>query len=306
MTIDEARLTITSAIQTIYDGDEANNIAALLIEHITNLPLTERIMKKNDVLPSKQEVLLKQSVMRLEEHEPIQYVINEAWFAGMKFYVDKHVLIPRPETEELVDWIVSDWRLDNNKGTIGKRQEASFKSQSRWHSGNSKLLDVGTGSGCIAIALKVALPNIEMWACDVSDEALNVARLNADSLHATIDFVPMNFLDADERKQLPRVDLLVSNPPYVPQRENAEIKKNVNEFEPPPALFVPDDDVMIFYKAIADFGREKLNDEGCIYVEIHESFGPEVKKVFQCNGYSTVELRKDLQGKDRMVKVTLP
>src|SRR5438874_6240398 len=144
MTIDEARLTITSAIQTIYDGDEANNIAELLIEQITNLPLTERIMKKNDVLPSKQEVLLKQSVMRLREHEPIQYVINEAWFAGLKLYVDKHVLIPRPETEELVDWIVSDWRSASQWLSGAERQK-----------GNRKLLDVGTGSGCIAIALKV-------------------------------------------------------------------------------------------------------------------------------------------------------
>ena len=198
-----------------------------------------------------------------------------------------------------------DWRLDNNKGTIGKRQEASFKSQSRWHSGNSKLLDVGTGSGCIAIALKAALSKVEMWACDISDEALNIARMNADSLHATIDFVPMNFLDAEQRKQLPRIDLLVSNPPYVPQRDAAEIRKNVIEFEPPTSLFVPDHDVTIFYKAIADFGTEKLNDGGCIYVEIHESFGLEVKKVFQHHGYSCVELRKDLQGKDRMMKAVL-
>jgi len=294
MTVDEARVTIISGIQTIYDPEEAKNITALLIEHITNLSLAERIMTKNYVLSGKQEGLLKQSVIRLQDHEPIQYVINEAWFAGMKFYVDKHVLIPRPETEELVDWMVSDWKLRTPRLPGDSRQAT-----------NRKLLDVGTGSGCIAIALKTKLPGAEMWGCDISDEALNVARMNADSLHATIDFVTMNFLDAGQRKQLPRVDVLVSNPPYIPQSENVEIKKNVKEFEPPAALFVPDDDATIFYKAIADFGREKLNEGGCIYVEIHESFGFEVKKVFQSNGYSSFELRKDLQGKERMVKVLL-
>jgi len=291
MTIDEARATITSGIRSIYDLEEAKNIAALLIEHITNLPLTQRIIKKNYVLSDKQERLLKDSIVRLQDHEPIQYVINEAWFAGMKFYVDKHVLIPRPETEELVDWVVSDCNKSAVREHNGRRA-------------NRKLLDVGTGSGCIAIAIKTKLPDAEMWGCDVSDDALNIARMNADSLHATIDFVTMNFLDADQRRQLPRVDVLVSNPPYVPQRESVSLKKNVKEFEPPTALFVPDDDAMIFYKAIADFGTKRLNDGGCIYVEIHESLGAEVKKEFQYSGYNSVELKKDLQGKDRMVKVT--
>jgi len=163
---------------------------------------------------------------------------------------------------------------------------------------------VGTGSGCIAIALKNKIPNAEIWGCDVSVEALNVARMNADALNATIDFVPLDFLDPDQRKQLPHVDIIVSNPPYVPQSDKNEMKKNVLEFEPATALFVPDNDSLVFYNAIADFGKEKLNGNGNIYVEIHENLGEQVKNLFKLKGYSFAELRKDIQGKDRMIKIS--
>jgi release factor glutamine methyltransferase len=286
MTVDEARKRIVDSINAHYEGDEAKNIAELLLEHVTNLPLTERIIKKSESLSAKQEGLLLEYIGRLQNHEPIQYIINECWFAGMKFYVDKNVLIPRPETEELVEWAVSDWKLKKKKS---ENQILRF-------------LDVGTGSGCIAIALKTKLPEVEMWACDVSDEALNVARLNADSLHATIDFLPLNFLDEKQRQQLPRVDVIVSNPPYIPQQDKNEMKKNVIEYEPATALFVPDSDHAVFHNAIADFGKEKLNDGGAIYVETHEALGERVKNLFQAKAYKSVELKQDLQGKDRMVK----
>ena len=155
-----------------------------------------------------QKNLLESSIFRLQKHEPIQYIINEAWFAGMRFYVDKNVLIPRPETEELVEWVVEEYRMQNAE---------------------LRILDVGTGSGCIAITLKNKLPGAEVWACDISDQALNIARINADALHATIDLVPLNFLDPDQRQQLPGIDVIVSNPPYVPQNERVEMKKNVVE-----------------------------------------------------------------------------
>jgi release factor glutamine methyltransferase len=165
-----------------------------------------------------------------------------------------------------------------------------------------KILDVGTGSGCIAIALKNKLPLSEVWACDISDQALNIARINADALQATIDFVPLNFLDPGQRRQLPNVDVIVSNPPYVPQNEKTEMKRNAVEYEPSTALFVTDDDPLIFYKAIAEFGREKLNKGGRIYAEIHENLGEPVKGLFLSEGYQTVQLKKDLQEKDRMIK----
>ena len=294
MTIDEARKEIAKTIRHIYEQDEAGNIAELLIENITKLPRSERIVRRNDILLPSQKDLLHSSIFRLQQYEPIQYVINEAWFAGMKFYVDKNVLIPRPETEELVHWVVSDC-----KSTIGNRQLTN----SKFKTSHLKILDVGTGSGCIAIALKNKLPGIEMWACDIRDEALNVARLNADALHATIDFVPLNFLDPDQRRQLPVVDCIVSNPPYIPQGEKKDMKKNVVDHEPWTALFVPDEDPLVFYKAIADFGHKKLNEEGTIYVEIHEDLGEQIRNLFLSRGYRMIHLKKDLQGKERIMKV---
>jgi len=288
MTIDEARKEIIKNIRDIYEQNESNNIAELLIESITKLSRSERIIDGNRILSIAQENLLHSSNFRLQKHEPIQYIINEAWFAGMRFYVDKNVLIPRPETEELVEWVVEEYRIENAEDRI---QNSGFK-----------ILDVGTGSGCIAIALKNKLPLSEVWACDISDQALNIARINADALQATIDFVPLNFLDPGQRRQLPNVDVIVSNPPYVPQNEKTEMKRNVVEYEPSTALFVTDDDPLIFYKAIAEFGREKLNKGGRIYAEIHENLGEPIKALFLSEGYQTVQLKKDLQEKDRMIK----
>ncbi len=281
MTIEKARKEILESIRNIYDQSEANNIAELLIESITKLPRSERIIKASQILSTSQRELLYSSIPRLQEHEPIQYVINEAWFAGMRFFVDRNVLIPRPETEELVDWVAKEVKGQNSK---------------------VKILDVGTGSGCIAIALKNKLRDVEMWACDISDEALNIARINADALNATIDFVPLNFLDPGQRKQLPGIDVIVSNPPYVPVNEKIEMKKNVAEYEPSTALFVPEDDPLIFYKAIATFGREKLSKGGSIYVEIHENLGEQIRELFLSKEYGAVQLKKDLQGKNRMIK----
>lgn len=302
MTVDEARKRIIESINSVYHKDEAQNIAELLLEHVTNLALIERIVKKSESLSTKQEQLLLESISRLQNHEPIQYIINESWFAGMKFYVDNNVLIPRPETEELVEWIASDLKM-----AIGNWQQANPKLQAptlKSQKSIIKLLDVGTGSGCIAISLKTKLPDVEMWACDISDEALNVARVNADALHATIDFVPLNFLDPDQRKQLPRVDVIVSNPPYVRQLDKTEMKKNVIEYEPPVALFVPNDDPLTFFNSIADFGKENLHESGSIYVEIHEDLGDKVENLFRAKGYDSIELKKDMQGKERMVRAS--
>ena len=289
MTIDEARKEIIKNIRNIYEQNEANNIAELLVESITKLPRSERIIKATEALSIAQKNLLHSSISRLLKHEPIQYIINEAWFSGIRFYVDRNVLIPRPETEELVEWIVEEYRMQNIEDRI---QNTEFR-----------ILDVGTGSGCIAIALKNKLPMAGVWACDISDEALNIARINADALHATIDFVSLNFLDPDQRKQLPNVDVIVSNPPYVPQNEKTEMKKNVVEYEPSTAFFVPDDDPLVFYKAIVEFGQEKLNKGGSIYAEMHEDLGELVKNLFRSKGFDSIELKKDLQGKDRMIKV---
>jgi release factor glutamine methyltransferase len=284
MTIQEGTYYILNRLRKIYSEGEATQITDWVMEHITGSKKAERMIYKNSAISQEEEMLLRKYTERLLLHEPVQYVLNEAWFCGMRFYVDKNVLIPRPETEELVEWTVKE---------VGSRE-----------SGVRKILDIGTGSGCIAITLKNKLPHSEVWACDISDEALMIARKNADDLHAPVDFVPLDFLDLNQRKQLPYFDIIVSNPPYVPEKDKEQMQPNVLKYEPATALFVPDNDALIFYKAIADFGKEKLNTNGNIFLEIHESLGEAVIQVFQSEGYLT-ELKKDLQGKDRMLKAEL-
>jgi len=282
MTVQEARQELNNSLANIYNECEAKNITELVMEHITRWSRTEQIDNKDLPFSYAQGELLRNIEARLVKHEPIQYILQEAWFAGLKFYVDRSVLIPRPETDELVDWIIRDC----------KTQAKQFK-----------MLDIGTGSGCIAIAIKTKLTAVEMWACDVSDPALTVARMNADTHQAAIDFVAIDFLDKVQRKQLGFFDVIVANPPYVPQKDKEPMKKNVVDYEPHVALFVSDEKPLIFYEAIADFGQEHLHDEGCIYLEIHEEMGKQVSELFKQKKYSSVELKKDMQGKDRMVKI---
>ncbi|MBD0279612.1 MAG: peptide chain release factor N(5)-glutamine methyltransferase, partial [Flavisolibacter sp.] len=234
---------------------------------------------------------------RLQQHEPIQYILNEAHFYGMKLFVNNSVLIPRPETEELIEWIIEEVRAAGKDVFHRGVTEADETKK-------LKILDVGTGSGCIALALKKAMPKAEVWGCDVSEEALNIARRNGSALNIRVDFQGMNFLNVAERKLLPTVDIVVSNPPYVPQKDKATMQPNVVQHEPHVALFVPDDDALVFYKALAQFGKERLYENGYIYCEIHEDLGKEVIDLFKREGYKNAELRKDRQGKDRMVRVT--
>ena len=261
------------------------NIAELAIEYLTGKPKTEQVKNKEMIFPGDQIERFNQVIERLKQNEPIQYILGEAWFAGMKLHVDKTVLIPRPETEELVNWVIKtlrSWQIPGNR--------------------NYKIIDIGTGSGCISIALRKQLPQFfETWACDINDQVLTIARKNADELHALVDFVAMDFLDAAQRRQLPQVDVIVSNPPYVPLRDKNGMNPNVVDFEPHTALFVPDNDPLIFYRAITGFAKEKLYPGGLIFVEIHESSGKNVTELFRLEGFS-VELGKDMQGKDRMLK----
>ncbi len=285
MTIHEARQQLVFGIMHLYGDNEANTIAEMVMEKATGWPRIERIMNKHTPLSLQQEEELKQFQQRLQNNEPVQYILEEAWFAGMKFYVDKNVLIPRPETEELVECIVNDV-----KGETSDVKNDVFR-----------ILDIGTGTGCIPIALKKKLPGAEVWACDISDAALTIARKNADDLDALIDFVPVNFLDEKERLQLPKVQLLVSNPPYIPATEKHNMAKHVTDFEPGIALFVSDDDALVFYKALIDFAEKKLEQSGKIYVEIHEDLAAAVTTLFTSHNYS-IEIKKDMQGKNRMIK----
>jgi release factor glutamine methyltransferase len=181
----------------------------------------------------------------------------------MELYVDKNVLIPRPETEELVEWIISDMKASGKDVFIRRSMEADETTQ-------LKILDVGTGSGCIALALKKAVPKAEVWGCDISDEALNVARRNGSALNIRVDFQGVNFLDQKQQKHLPTVDIIASNPPYVPLKDKEQMQPNVVAHEPHTGTLCSRNDPLIFYKAIAEFGKKRLYKNGSIYMEIHE------------------------------------
>lgn len=280
MTIQEANRQIFTQLKIIYNEPEAENISDWVIEHLTGTKKTDRVIQKEKSISAGQVLQLNHYLSRLLQHEPVQYVLNEAWFCGLKFYVDKNVLIPRPETEELVEWIISDCKFPIDTLSI---------------------LDIGSGSGCIPIAVKKRLGKADVWSCDISPGALKVANQNAAALGIKVKFIELDFLNKEQRDQLPSFDIIVSNPPYIPVKDKDTMQQNVLAHEPASALFVPDNDALLFYKAIAGFGKQSLNKTGVIYTEINESMGEATMAIFESNGYK-VELKKDMQGKDRMIK----
>jgi len=235
---------------------------------------------KNEALDAGEENKLLQYIERLMVHEPVQYVLNEAWFCGLKLYVDRSVLIPRPETEELVEWIIDGCRFPIDKLSI---------------------LDIGSGSGCIAIALKRRLGKAEVWSCDISTEALQVAKKNAANLGVDVNFILLDFLDVKQRATLPYFDIIVSNPPYITIKETKDMRPNVLDYEPSTALFVPEDDPFVFYRAIAGFGKKHLKKGGSIFAELNEGLGKQTADIFSANGY-LAEMKRDMQHKERMIK----
>jgi len=282
MTLNEARTVLTKELNKVYDSDELKNIIELVIEHITNMSRAEQVKNKVPYLTCTQLENLDAITERLKKNEPVQYVLGETWFAGMKFKVNKNVLIPRPETEELVDWIL--------------REAASHELRA------ASILDVGTGSGCIPITIKKKLQEANVSAIDVCSEALFTATENAIELNAEVDFLLLDFLDEEKWEELGQYDIIVSNPPYVKQSEINTMHERVKEFEPHLALFVPDNDALLFYKKLSDFALKHLKPGGNLFVEINEALGEQVVNLFR--GFANIELRKDMQGKDRMIKAT--
>lgn len=280
MTVQEATYYLLNKLRVIYSDGGASQITDWVMEHVTGSKKTERMLYKNAALTGAEEILLKNMTDRLMLHEPVQYVLNESWFCGLKFHVDKNVLIPRPETEELAGWVISDCKFPVDE---------------------LKILDIGTGSGCIAVSLKRRIRKADVWACDINDAALEVAKRNAETMGVIINFTLFDFLEKTEWDKLPAFDIIVSNPPYVPEKDKGEMEPNVLNYEPASALFVPDNDPLVFYDLIAEFGKTHLNKGGSIYAEIHENLGGAATALFQSAGYAT-ELKKDMQGKDRMIK----
>jgi release factor glutamine methyltransferase len=280
MTMQEATYLLLNKLRTIYAEGEASNITDWVMEHLTGSKKAERMVYKNEALNTEEENQLHQYTERLMAHEPVQYVINEAWFCGLKLYIDKSVLIPRPETEELVEWIIDGCRFPIDQLSI---------------------LDIGSGSGCIAIALKRRLGKADVWSCDLSNEALQVARKNAATLGVDVNFFELDFLDVKQRTMLPFFYIIVSNPPYIAIQESKDMRPNVLDYEPSTALFVPDDDPLVFYKAIADFGSTHLKKNGSIFAELNEVLGEKTAELFKAQDF-VAEIKKDMQQKDRMIK----
>lgn len=277
MTTENVYTDFLNSLKTIYDEREAANISDWVFENVTGLKRWERRLNKKKILTEIDFKNLQNYLEQLLQHRPVQYVLNEAWFYKMKFYVNENVLIPRPETEELVEWIINE----NSKPT--------------------NIIDIGTGSGCVSISLKKELPGSNVTAIDVSEKALLVAKKNADDLDVVIDFIQIDFLKEDEWRKLAQYEIIVSNPPYIPINEKEILSKNVADFEPDIALFVTNNDPFIFYKAITNFAKDHLKAEGKIYVEVHEVYAKEIKKIFEEAGFKS-EIKKDIYGKERMVK----
>lgn len=278
MKIIEAIRFSTLELEKIYSEREANNIAAIIMEEITGFNKIERLVNKDFILTISQEKKLNEYLKELLAHKPLQYVLGKTYFYKNQFLVNEYVLIPRPETEELVNLII---------------KEQQNKQQS--------IIDIGTGSGCIAISLKKNLPLTNITAIDCSKEALNVATKNAKQLNTEITFLHLDFLVEKNWNNLDFFDIIVSNPPYIKEEEKLSMFKNVLDYEPHVALFVSDNDALVFYRKIIEFSKKFLNPYGCIYVEINESLSLETEHLFKQNNYTTL-LIKDLQGKERMLK----
>jgi release factor glutamine methyltransferase len=283
MTVLQAGKDLSTELIKIYNDREAGNIADMVMEKITGFTKPQRLINKQLTLDSAQQKQLKDFTEQLLHSKPVQYVLHEAWFAGMSFYVDEHVLIPRPETEELVETIIA-------------------------RSGNKiySVLDIGTGSGCIAIALKKKLPLLNVYALDISSKAVKIAKKNAKKNGVIIKLFEADILNIDPLMHFPGFDIIVSNPPYIKQEEANEMSPNVLLYEPHLALFVADNDPLIFYKAIADFALKYLNPiSGKLFFEINESLGEQIKSLLEEKGFSEIAVKKDFQKKDRIVSAVL-
>jgi release factor glutamine methyltransferase len=270
-------------LQTIFTLDEASAIARLVFEHHTSLKRSDIVKHPELILSATVTKKLNESLHRLLQHEPVQYILGETFFCGMKLHVNHHVLIPRPETEELVYWILEE--------ETGKRQK------------NYTILDIGTGSGCIAVGLKKGLSFATVTAIDQSIDALITAKQNAALNNADVNFIQSDFLNEILWSFLPAFDIIVSNPPYIPANEEKKLDKNVTLFEPHAALFVPDNSPLLFYEKIAAFAINHLNPGGKIFVEMHEEYANATANVFS-KQFSSVEIKEDINGKNRMLKVS--
>ena len=279
MTIEEANRLLIASLNEIFDERESASICSLVMEKVSGMTKSLRVMHKTNGLTAQQQIIFQQFLSELIHNRPVQYVLGEAWFGGLPFYVDENVLIPRPETEELADWLV--------KESISEKELS--------------LLDIGTGSGCIPVYIKNRRPDFRVMGLDMSEPALEIAKMNSRINQTPVEFYLGDIRDPIQQKKLPPADLMISNPPYIPEKQKLFLEKHVKDFEPSLALFVPDEDPIIFYKTIGAFAINKLLNGGLLFLEIHHDFAMEIMTWYEQNGFS-IELRKDLSGNNRMIK----
>lgn len=265
-----------------YSSSEINGFIRIIFESVCGYSLTDLILYKNNILSDSLRKQIDKIVERIDQNEPIQYVLGRSLFCGISFSVTPDVLIPRPETEELVELITAR------------------------HAGSApRILDIGTGSGCIAVSLAKKLPESRVEAWDISEKALQVARKNAQENQANVTFKQVDITRELPPEAVQPYDIIVSNPPYVCLREKAEMERNVLDYEPHLALFVPDEDPLLFYRAILCAGKRLLAEGGFIYFEINRMFGHQTVSLLRQNGYEKTEIIQDLSGNDRMVAARL-
>lgn len=281
MKIKEYRSYFIQELTPIFDEGEAESFFYLILENKQQLKRIDLALQ-HDLTFSEDEIKIWNAILeQLKNEIPVQYLLGKTSFYGLDFEVNTNVLIPRPETEELVDWIIKSNQVDQNSKGL-------------------KILDIGTGSGCIAISLANYIPNAKVFAIDVSESALDTAKKNAESNKVEVTFTNKNILETVDLEQ--QYDIIVSNPPYVRNLEKEEIKKNVLDNEPHLALFVEDDDALIFYRKIAELAQKNLSENGQLFFEINQYLGQEMINLLEEMNFKNVELRKDIYGNDRMIR----
>ena len=279
MTIQSLIQHFKIALQNTHEERERQHIIYWCLEKVLSKRKIDLLLEPQQAVTPTQWQDCENIIVRLQKEEPIQYILEEAYFYDLKLKVNESVLIPRPETEELVEWILETLTLPN-----------------------PMILDIGTGSACIPLALKSQCKGASVHAIEVSESALKVAQSNAESLELSIQFYQQDILNPSAWAIHPTYDVIVSNPPYIPLMEATKMTQRVIDFEPALALFTPNDDPLIFYKTIGDFAQQHLKKEGQLFFEIHEEYGSELVELLQEIGFQSIQLKKDLQNKDRMIQ----
>jgi len=281
MTVQEASKLMKERLKIRYELREAANITEWAMEEITGMSRIDRLMNNNQNLSLIQESNWAINLSKLEIGMPIQYVLGYGWFMGLKIKVNSQVLIPRPETEELVQWVIESCEDKSGAGL--------------------NIIDIGTGSGCIPIGIKNSFIKAKVYALDISEGAIIVARENVEMHHCEIEFQQFDILNENNWADLPKVSIIISNPPYIPIAEEVEIEQHVKNFEPHLALFVENKDPLLFYRKILTFSTNNLLPGGMIFFECNEKYSKEVMELGAKFGYDST-IQKDMQGKDRMIR----